>query len=362
MLIVIADDLTGAAEMAGVAWSKGLSVNMVMQVSRNLPPCDVLIVATDTRQATKKAAVKTVEGILQKITSPSEHLVFKKTDSALRGHIVAEIKAMMYALDKDKALLMAQNPSKGRIIKDGVYYLDDLPLDRSLFFYDPEFPANSSVVEERLPGTQSLSLEDSLHKGINVADGSTKEELLSQLQKADTTTLLAGAADAFSLILDESFEHKEQPSSGITLDSEASLLLIQGSTQSRPNPWHIPETLMPDDVFHGAEPKEWIESLKEQFREHPRMAVRIAQPSEGGKSYAVRLREVMTTVASQLIKIKAAAPLHLIIEGGATAYAIIQHLGWNTFSIERELAPGIVTIRHKQNLITLKPGSYLWPL
>ena len=50
MLIVIADDLTGAAEMAGVAWSKGLSVNMMMQVSRNLPSCDVLVVATDTRQ------------------------------------------------------------------------------------------------------------------------------------------------------------------------------------------------------------------------------------------------------------------------------------------------------------------------
>jgi uncharacterized protein YgbK (DUF1537 family) len=91
------------------------------------------------------------------------------------------------------------------------------------------------------------------------------------------------------------------------------------------------------------------------------MAIRIAQPSEGGKPYAIRLREVMATVATQLIKTKTAAPLHLVVEGGATAYAIIQHLGWNVFSIERELAPGIVTIKHHQDLITLKPGSYLWP-
>ena len=362
MLIVIADDLTGAAEMAGVAWSKGLSVNMMMQMSRNLPSCDVLVVATDTRQATKKAAVKTVESILQKITDPSEHLFFKKTDSVLRGHIVAEIKAMMYALDRDKALLMAQNPSKGRIIKEGIYYLDDLPLDRSLFYYDPESPANSSFVEERLPGTRSLSLQDSLHKGINVADASSREELLLQLHKADSTTLLAGAADAFSLLLDERFDCKEQPSNGKIQETDSPFLLIQGSTQSRPNPWQVPEVLMPDDVFHGADSKEWIESLKNQFRENPKIAIRIAHPSEGGKPYAIRLREVMTTVAAQLIKLKAAAPLHLIIEGGATAYAIIQHLGWNTFSIERELAPGIVTIRHKKDLITLKPGSYLWPL
>ena len=119
---------------------------------------------------------------------------------------------------------------------------------------------------------------------------------------------------------------------------------------------------MPDDVFHGAGPKEWIESLKNRFREHPMMAVRIPQPSEGGKPYATRLRDVMTAVATQLVKIKTAAPLHLVIEGGATAYAIIQHLGWNTFSIERELAPGIVTIRHNQDFITLKPGSYRWPV
>ena len=361
MLIVIADDLTGAAEMAGVAWSKGLSVNMMMQVSRNLPSCDVLIVATDTRQASRKAAVKTVEGILQRIANPGEHLIFKKTDSALRGHIVAEIRAMMYELDRDKALLMAQNPSKGRIIQEGIYYLDDLPLDRSLFYYDPEFPANSSLVEERLSGTRSLSLQDSLHKGINVADGSTKEELLLQLHKADETTLIAGAADAFSLFLEEHFECKERTSIEDSQDSNSSLLLIQGSTQSRPNPWHFPEALMPDDVFHGAEPKEWIESLKNQFREHPRMAIRIAQPSEGGKPYAIRLREVMATAATQLIKTKTAAPLHLVVEGGATAYAIIQHLGWNVFSIERELAPGIVTIKHHQDFITLKPGSYLWP-
>jgi len=361
MLIVIADDLTGAAEMAGLAWSKDLHVNMVMQVSKNLPQSDVLVIATDTRQATKKQAVKAIESILQRIKNPSEHLIFKKTDSALRGHIVAETRAMMFELDKDKALLMAQNPSKGRIIRDGVYYLDDLPLDQSQFYYDPEFPANSSLVEERLPGTQSLSLQGALRNGINIADASTEEELRIQLRKADHSTLIAGAADTFNLLLEENFECRERSSEGKMPVIDSPVLLIQGSTQSRPNPWKLPEAMMPDDVFHGAAPKDWIESLKQQFTEHPRMAVRIAQPSQGGQTYAVRLREVMASLAFKLIKAKAAAPLHLIIEGGATAYAIIQRLGWNTFSIEQELSPGIVTLRHEQVFITMKPGSYPWP-
>ena len=69
----------------------------------------------------------------------------------------------------------------------------------------------------------------------------------------------------------------------------------------------------------------------------------------------------MAKVTAKLVKEKAATPLYLMIEGGATAYAIIQRLGWNSFSIERELAPGVVTIQYKQTLITLKPGSYPWP-
>jgi hypothetical protein len=141
----------------------------------------------------------------------------------------------------------------------------------------------------------------------------------------------------------------------------SNVLLIQGSTQSHANNFGLPESLMPDDVFHGESPEKWIKSLKEQFNETSLMAIRIPQPSKGGKDYAIRLRNIMAKVTAKLVKEKAATPFYLMIEGGATAYAIIQRLGWNSFSIERELAPGVVTIQYKQTLITLKPGSYPWP-
>ena len=54
-------------------------------------------------------------------------------------------------------------------------------------------------------------------------------------------------------------------------------------------------------------------------------------------------------------------PDHLIIEGGATAWATLQALGWHLFSIEREFAPGVVQMRASNGtLLTLKPGSYPW--
>ena len=53
--------------------------------------------------------------------------------------------------------------------------------------------------------------------------------------------------------------------------------------------------------------------------------------------------------------------LSLIIEGGATAWATLQALGWTEFTITAQLAPGIVQMSATNGtLVTLKPGSYPW--
>ena len=54
-------------------------------------------------------------------------------------------------------------------------------------------------------------------------------------------------------------------------------------------------------------------------------------------------------------------PNHLIIEGGATAWATLQTLGWSQFQIVNQIAPGVVQMRAENGTyITLKPGSYPW--
>ena len=118
--------------------------------------------------------------------------------------------------------------------------------------------------------------------------------------------------------------------------------------------------LMPDNVFHGSSPQEWIEKLKDCFEKEPSMSIRIPHAPTGGKTYAIRLRETMAEAAAQLLE-NQAMPIHLLVEGGATAFAVFKRLDWHSFSIIREDAPGIVTLSHQNLLITLKPGSYPWP-
>ena len=362
MIVVIADDITGAAEIAGVAWRMGFSVRLDMEFPQQDTDADVLVIATDMRQMSANDASATTKEIIRQLKSlyPSKNLLFfKKTDSALRGHIVSELQTMMTELGISKTLLLAQNPSKGRIINDGKYLINGIPLDETAFKNDPEFPARTSVVGKLLNGTRTLSLDAPLQEGINVADATSQEDIIKQLNKADNKTLLAGAADFFTAFIQQFAQDKKTRTTPAGNKAEKRLLL-QGSTQSSTFGKNMKEMPMPDNVFHGSSPQEWIEKMKDCFEKEPSMSIRIPQAPTGGKTYAIRLRETMAEAAAQIIE-NQTIPIHLLIEGGATAFAVFKRIGWHSFNIVNEDAPGVVTLSHRNLLITLKPGSYPWP-
>ena len=71
-MLIIADDITGAAEIAGIAWRKGMKVRlMVYQPNMPTTPLsswrwaggEAFILATDTRSGTEEEAVKTIEEV-----------------------------------------------------------------------------------------------------------------------------------------------------------------------------------------------------------------------------------------------------------------------------------------------------------
>ena len=253
-MLIIADDITGAAEIAGIAWRKGLKVRlMVYQPNMPTTPLsswrgaggEALILATDTRSGTEEEAVKTIEDLFAPSTSPLQGgvgggLIFKKTDSVLRGHVAAELQTLMRVTGKQKALLIPQNPSKGRIVKDGIYYINGVPLDQTSFAYDPEFPAKTAEAKKllkRSAGVQECRSSDnswtsnlsspSSHlssisspkgedgRGLLLPDATTLEEIREHVAKADNDTLFAGGADMFEAVVDYLLGVQECRSAGV---------------------------------------------------------------------------------------------------------------------------------------------------
>ncbi|HEY0946556.1 MAG TPA: nucleotide-binding domain containing protein, partial [Opitutaceae bacterium] len=55
---------------------------------------------------------------------------------------------------------------------------------------------------------------------------------------------------------------------------------------------------------------------------------------------------------------------HLVIEGGATAGAVLHALGWRELTVAHEWAPGVASLcpaPPRECFLTIKPGSYAWP-
>ena len=110
---------------------------------------------------------------------------------------------------------------------------------------------------------------------------------------------------------------------------------------------------MPDDVFNGHGINKWIIKLKMLYDEHETMILNV-----GKRENPVRLKRIMAEATRTLVKIH--QPDILIIEGGATAYSIIQSLKWYNLEFKTEYSPGIVSMLYDKTEIILKPGSYSW--
>ena len=337
----------------------------------------------------------------RRITSAISHLpstIFKKTDSALRGHVMAELTALMETTGYQRAVYMPANPSKGRIIKDGTYYVKEsashhgeafILLHETAFSYDPEFPAKTSVLKDRFPGAEA--------KGIIMPDAESLDDIRHIVTHYnDGNTLFAGAADLFREILQthqtlpQPLPHREGLGEslvgllGVGLLGESRLILC-GSTQSKALDLGIPVAPMPKEVYDGSNDLSlWDVTAWEQ---HHSLILTIPYNHRTGKEAAIHLRTVMAEMAKRLVNNHLLPFLaegqgvgfaegqergSLIIEGGATAWATLQALGWSEFEIVHQYAPGVVQMRpiiacgnqtfRSENvpLVTLKPGSYPW--
>lgn len=370
-IVVIADDLTGAAEMAGLAGGCGLSVDLLTAMPERplRTEKEVTVLATDTRSADESEAVDVTRRLAQAL--PDGVVLFKKTDSALRGHIIAELLTLLEVTGMQRALFIPANPSKGRVIREGIYYINDVPISLTKFAADPEFPAKSSSLRMRFPEADDM--------GIMMPDISSEDDVRHWVEKADDHTLLAGAADMFSALLQQLVSPigPTSPTSPTGLTSPTSptgptsptdiaafpkedVLVVCGSTQSKPEALPMTTAYMPLALYNGeVSADEWTEELVSQYAAHHALALAVAHHHLTGKEVAVRIRETMAEIVGKIVRCH--CPQQLILEGGATASACCRALGFSHFSEICQLAPGVVRMKADNGmLVTLKPGSYPW--
>jgi uncharacterized protein YgbK (DUF1537 family) len=115
-LVIIADDLTGAADTGACFADAGLATLIDFGGSRPTD-VDVLVISTETRDATAKEAAEVVRKTVAPLKTwqgGDDGVVFyKKIDSGLRGHPRDELLALMEALNDHRWAAVHRWRSRG---------------------------------------------------------------------------------------------------------------------------------------------------------------------------------------------------------------------------------------------------------
>jgi len=340
-VVVIADDLSGAAELAGIAFARGHSAEVQRQFD---PASDAAVIAvdTDSRHLAPEAAAKRVERVTQAAIAARPAWIYKKVDSVLRGNVRVETETLLQILQTPLAILVPANPSRGRTIVGGRLLIDGVPLDQTAFRQDPEHPRETSVVADLLGPTSRIFAPD-------VGDAA----LLAELAKRTLpTTLAAGAADYFAALLDArgAGKGREQvPPSAAAIGRPA--LLVCGSNAV----WQTRQQQCQQAGVPIVMSSELLVT---------RAAADLA--SRGVLAMALDARSELARLAAWVAALMEATPVAAVFaEGGATATAIAAQLNWTRFRVVQTAPAGVGVLQplaaSGAPLFVIKPGSYAWP-
>ncbi|WP_338875285.1 four-carbon acid sugar kinase family protein [Spirosoma sp. SC4-14] len=382
MLAVIADDLTGAAELAGIGITYGMAVELVIgRHPDSINPqsnADLLVVSTDARSVPEAEAVQEMTGVSAAIRTMKPDLIFKKVDSVLRGHVVAETSAQLTVLGLKRALIVPANPALGRILIDGHYYVQGQLIHQTHFSKDPEFPITKSNVLKRLAVNDARVIVQSptapmLQSGIIIGEVGTQGDLLTWASRLDEHTLPGGGSGFFTAILESRYALKKTVRSSGKLGMcrlyvcgsafGHSVELVKNAAMAGNFVCYIPNALIRTGKNDSAAFADWVACVAARFQRHEQVIMAVdAESKVDTQGLAGHLRAIMAKAVKRVLD---QIPVdELIIEGGSTASAVLHEMDVARLVPVQELAAGVVrsaVIGNRHLHITVKPGSYRWP-
>lgn len=215
-LLILADDFTGALD-TGIQFAKeGIETQIaagdqVEQIELS-EQVQALVIDMETRPLSGEEAYEAVKKTVSWAIDRGIEVIYKKTDSALRGNIGAELQAASDAA-KMPIYFLPAFPEIQRVTKDGIHYIQGEPLKESAFGKDPFEPVLYSYIPDIISSWKPVEVscvstvdqwETYEEKGgILVFDAQEKEDIQKRLYEFANhgkLRLLAGCAGCASIL------------------------------------------------------------------------------------------------------------------------------------------------------------------
>jgi D-threonate/D-erythronate kinase len=377
-MLIIADDLTGAADCGITCVAAGLDTVVVLKDNESTPSTDVVSVDAATRRLTSRDAAEQTARLTRRYLGPQTRILFKKLDSTLRGHVAQEIAAV---LSVSRALLDAQSvaivapafPKMGRTMVGGRQFVRGVPVEATEIWHREPVKATAYLpgrlgehglrtTHIDLPTVRSTTrLSDALagakaqHDAV-VCDAETEEDLRAIVcagMTLQTSIVWAGSA-ALAAQLSQAVGHRPTllangptlPVSSASLQTNGPLLFVIGSPSqaSRQQIARLAAhremesvALPPAGLRHGAHSAAWAEQTRRLDRAFATGRDIIVWLEMEVRSEDATLSPALAALVSPYVTRCSG----LVLTGGETARSVLDGLGVATLRLVREVEPGI---------------------
>ena len=408
LLGAIADDYTGASDLANTLSREGLRTVQVIGVPGDtlaLPPgTDAVVVSLKSRSIDPEEAVALSLGAADWIGAHGDaHVLFKicsTFDSTDRGNIGPVTDALRARLGAGTVLVTPAFPGTGRTVFHGHLFVGHVLLSDSPLKDHPLNPMRDSDLVRVLARQSAHPVgllsratvvagvdavrraRDAAAHGALIADAIEDGELAILGEAALDGPLSVGASGLGLGLARALAARRGAASSPVSLasgeaDRSAPAAILAGSCSAATREQidavsdAIPVLRLDADALFDA-PSRVIENAlawaAQRLDSGPILiassatpeALRDVQARHGGEAAGRAVEAVLAGIAAALV---AAGVRRLIVAGGETSGAVVDRLGIEAFAVGPEIAPGVPVLRatgarHSDLSVALKSGNF----
>ncbi|HEX4773080.1 MAG TPA: four-carbon acid sugar kinase family protein [Bryobacteraceae bacterium] len=302
-ILAIADDLTGALEAGAKFASNGLSATVVTGLESPIQAnSTVLVIDAETRHRTPLESAVCVKEFVSKARNSSLQLIYKKTDSTLRGNIAAELRAIQDLFPGRRFIYVPAYPEMGRTVEDGELFVWGTRVHETEFAHDRWHPVRDCKIRSVLGDVDAL-----------ITDGKSNADIDTAVQ-----TILAEPAPPLCA-------------------GPAALAEALARHFGRPTDFHLPETprfLVVNGSMHPASGQQIDVARRAALFNDDWIHFSDAIPGVG-------LERALKLGESVRRKLQSSSLNTLVVFGGDTAFGVHQALGSPPFRSQGEILPGV---------------------